>query len=287
MKTYLDCFPCFMQQALRAGRIATNDEMKIKKLLDEVGCMLSEIPIDTPPPQTGDRIYKLISSITGVNDPYQALKKKSIEEALDLYPDLRDRLEKSGDRLLMAIRIAIAGNIIDFGANSGYDLKNDLEQILEQKFAVFDYNVFKQALQSAQSILYLGDNAGESVFDRLLIEELQNPVYYVVRDKPTINDVTFDDAIASGLDKVATIISSGSSVPGTILSACSAEFKRKFQQADLIISKGQGNYEGLSNTAGKIFFMLRAKCPVIANTLGVKKDDIILKKQNHLSNSKN
>jgi len=129
-------------------------------------------------------------------------------------------------------------------------------------------------------VLYLGDNAGESVFDKLLIEELGKPVTYVVREIPVINDCVIDDALASGLDKVATLISSGSTAPATILSLCNEDFIDKFKNADLVISKGQGNYEGLSQVNRSVFFMLKAKCPVIANNLNVKENDIVLKSIN-------
>ena len=125
--------------------------------------------------------------------------------------------------------------------------------------------------------LYLGDNAGESVFDKLLIETINKPVFYATREVPVINDVIIDDAIASGLNSVAEIISSGSPAPGIILPLCSDEFLSVFQKADMIISKGQGNYEGLSDADRNIFFLLKAKCPVIAKDLNVNVNDIILK----------
>jgi len=280
MTTYLDCIPCFLQQALRAGRAATNDEKQIKLLLDEVGGMIRDIPMLATPPETGDMIYRKVSQITGVADPYFETKKSSIKEALALYPKLKAKIEQSSDKLLTAIKLAIAGNIIDLGVGIKYNLSHDIETILHQEIAISHYATFTTELQKARNILYLGDNAGESVFDRLLIEQLNRPVTYVVRNKAVINDVTFDDAIDSGLDKVAKIISSGSSAPGTILSRCSPAFRAYHNKADMIISKGQGNYEGLSETKRPVFFLLKAKCPVIARNLKVKKGDIILKSIN-------
>jgi uncharacterized protein with ATP-grasp and redox domains len=277
MKTYLECLPCFMGQALRAGRIATKDEKKIKTLLDDIGCMIKEIPMDNTPPETGDLIYKKIRELTGVFDPYKKIKEVSIHDALKMYPGLKQIVKNSTNRLLMAIRIAIAGNIIDFGIHKTFNLKEDLQQILKQDFAIFHFQQFVEQLNRAQSILYLGDNAGESVFDKILIEELGKPVTYVVREIPVINDVTFSDAINSGLDQVANIISSGCSAPGTILPLCNNEFKNQFEKADMIISKGQGNYEGLSNAERPVFFLLKTKCAVIAKHLHVKENDIVLK----------
>lgn len=277
MKTYLDCLPCMMQQALRAGRIATNDEKKIKELLDTVGAMIKDIPMENTPPETGEIIYRKVRDITGVNDPYKHIKESNINEALFLYPELKEIVRKSDNRLLTAIRIAIAGNVIDLGMSKKFNIVEDVRKILKQDFAILDFNEFVKRLGKAKSVLYLGDNAGESVFDKILIEELEKPVTYAVRDIPVINDVTFEDAVASGIDEVADIISSGSSAPATILSLCNNNFLEKFYSSDLIISKGQGNYEGLTNVKRPVFFLLKAKCHVIANDLNVKEDDIVLK----------
>lgn len=275
MKTCIDCIPCFMDQALRVGRIATKDEAKIKELLNYVGCMIKDIPMESTPPEIGDIIYGEVRKITGVDDPFEQIKKENINEAQALYPELKEIVSKSENKLLTAIRIAIAGNVIDFGVNKEFNLIEDVKQILKQNFAILHFDEFKKHLEKAESILYLGDNAGESVFDKILIEELNKPVIYVVRDVPVINDVTYKDAIDSGLDEVAEIISSGTSAPGTILNTCNASFLEKFIHSDMIISKGQGNYEGLSSVDRPIFFLLKAKCPVIAKNLNVRENDII------------
>ncbi|MFZ0482045.1 MAG: ARMT1-like domain-containing protein [Desulfobacterales bacterium] len=277
MKTYLDCLPCFMNQALRAARIATDDEKKIKTVLDEVGMMLKDIPLDSSPPESGRLIYHKIKEITGNLDPYKKIKKESTQKALSLYPSLKNRLEKSKDRLLTAIRIAIAGNIIDFGANWNFDLENETYKVLEMNFAVCDYNEFKNKLDKAPKILYIGDNAGECVFDRILIEEIKRPVTYVVRGMPIINDATHEDAVQAGIDGVATILSSGTDAPGTILETCSPEFNEVYKNSEFIISKGQGNYEALSKETRPIFFLLKTKCHVVADDIGVSNGDIVLK----------
>lgn len=277
MKTYIDCIPCFMDQALRAGRIATDDEGKLKALLDYTGCMIKSIPMESTPPETGEMIYREVSRITRVADPYENMKKENIEEALLLYPELKEMVRASDNSLLTAIRLAIAGNVIDLGVNQEFDLLEDVQNILKQDFAIFHFREFTEALNKAKTILYLGDNAVESVFDKILIEELGKPVVYAVRETPVINDVTYEDAVESGIKEVAEIISSGTSAPGTILHTCNPAFLEKFHQADMIISKGQGNYEGLSTTDRPVFFLLKAKCSVIANDLNVKVNDIILK----------
>ncbi|MFO7850903.1 MAG: damage-control phosphatase ARMT1 family protein [Bacteroidota bacterium] len=275
MKTYLDCFPCFIEQALRAGRLVTDDERLIKELVDSVGESFKNISLESSPPEMGEFIYGKIREMTGIDDPYREIKKSNINEALAIYPDVKKMLDKAEDRLLVAIRLAIAGNIIDFAFGEKFDLKHDIERILEQEFAIFHYNEFKEHLDNVSSILYIGDNAGESVFDRLLIEELGKPVTYVVRGKPIINDVTMEDAVDSGLDRVAELISSGSTAPGAVLRLCNDEFLKRFEKAEMIISKGQGNYEALSDVKKTIFFLLKAKCKMISKDLGVNQNDIV------------
>jgi uncharacterized protein with ATP-grasp and redox domains len=277
MKTYLDCIPCFFEQALRAGRIATDDEQVLKHLLDELGRTLSHISLQSTPPETGRLIYRMVREITGNPDPFRQLKHESTQQALALYPSLKKTIDESNDKLLTAIRIAIAGNVIDFGATATFDIDTAIEDALENDFAICDYNAFTHHLETSGSILYIGDNAGETVFDRLLIEQMHRPVTYVVREMPVINDATAEDAVQAGIDKIATIVSSGTDAPGTILSTCTPEFREMLDSAEFVIAKGQGNYEGLSNEAHSIFFLLKTKCQIIANDLGVAKGSIVLK----------
>ena len=277
MKTYLDCFPCFLNQALRAARIATDDQQKIKMVLDEVGMMLQNISLESTPPESGRLIYQKVHEITGNPDPYREVKRRSTKEALSLYPYMKRLVEKSHDGLLTAIRMAIAGNVIDFGPNRPFDMKNEIETILSKKFSICDYHQFKKTLDKSGRILYIGDNAGECVFDRVLVETLNRPVTYVVRGKPIINDATHEDARQAGMDDVADLMSSGTDAPGTILETCSDAFMGVYNDAELIISKGQGNYEALSNEKKPIFFMLKAKCRVLAEDMGLQVGDIVLK----------
>lgn len=249
-------------------------------MLDAIGDQIKSFPPSATPPEMGQIIYKTIRDISGVDDPYKAQKASHIQQALAIFPSLQDIMAQADDKLLTAIRIAIAGNIMDLGMEKSFDLKNDLDKILHQKMAICDIQNFKSQLNKANVILYLGDNSGESVFDRILIEAMNKQVTYVVRDKPVINDVTYADAIASGIDSIADIISSGNDAPGTFVERCSPEFQQLIKRADLIISKGQGNFESLSETNLPVFFLLKAKCPVIANHLGVLEDDIILKQSN-------
>ena len=289
MKTYLDCIPCFFKQALESARIAGAGEKKQREVLNELADILPEFPLTSSPPEMGRIVYGLVKRITGKDDPYREIKEKSNRLALNIYDSLKKRLNRSRDRLLMAVELAIAGNIIDYGVKRSLGVGVELARILaeenkaikEEKKAIFDYAGFKRVLKRAKSILYLGDNAGEVVFDRILIEEIgridgDREIVYAVRDKPVINDALIEDACMCGIDRSAKVISSGSDAPGTILSLCSKEFLRMYKKADMVISKGQGNFETLSGAKRQIFFLLMAKCPVIAKDIGCNVGDVIL-----------
>jgi uncharacterized protein with ATP-grasp and redox domains len=278
MKSYLDCYPCFFTQAINTSRMITADEKKIWQILNEVSLSLPEIPFGATPPEIGREVYRIISKRTGIKDPYRKIKEKCTRQALSLYPELKKLINSAEDRLITAVRISIAGNIIDFGVKFNFDLKKDISTILSQEFSINHYREFCEALDKARKVLYLADNAGETVFDRLLIEEINKPVTYVVRAHPVINDATRKDALLAGIDKVAEIVSSGCDAPGNILKFCSDEFLNIYRSADLIISKGQGNYEGLSDEDRPIFFLLRAKCHVIARDIGIDEGGIVLMK---------
>jgi len=283
MRAYLDCFPCFLSQTLKTSRLITSDEEKIRHILNKVSLLFPKIPKYATPPEIGREVYRVIGEETGVIDPYREIKKKCIEQALSLYSEMKEIISSSKDKLLTAIRLSIAGNVIDFGANPDFELREDINKILTQELKICHYREFCEILRKAKKILYLADNAGETVFDRLLIEELGKSVIYVVREKPVINDATMEDAHLSGIHEVAEVISSGCDAPGTILKFCSEEFLEVYKSSDLIISKGQGNYEGLSDEPYPIFFLLKAKCSIIAHDIGVKEGDIILLKAKNYS----
>ena len=280
MKTQLDCFPCFVSQALNTSKMVTSDEEKIRTVLKHVCLFLPTKALDATPSEFGRQVYRIVSDVTGIKDPFLKIKKYHTKQALHLYSRLKAVIRSSEDPLLKAIRISIAGNVIDFGTTAKFDIEKDLDSVLEMDFAIDHYPEFRKALGEAKKILFIGDNAGETVFDRLLIEELGKPVTYAVREQPIINDAVLEDAVEAGIDKVAEIVSSGCDAPGCILSLCSEEFLELYRSADLIISKGQGNYEGLSEETRPIFFLLKAKCSVVAKDLDVPQGSIILKKAN-------
>jgi len=288
MKTYLDCIPCFYRQALDAARIAGTGEIKQKQIVDKISQLIPDFPLEASPPEMGRVIHDLVGKISGVKDPFKEIKEISNKFALKLYPKLKQEINNSEDRLLTAVKLSIIGNIIDYGAKNSLDVPKEIDHLFQGNFVInnknnsntFKYNQFKESLNKVNTIIYLADNAGEVVFDRLLIEELVEElgkqVIYVVRSKPIINDALMEDAIFCGINKVAKIASSGSDAPGTILKYCSPEFVELYQDAELIISKGQGNYESLSEEDKSIFFLFKAKCPVIAEDVGCDVRDMVL-----------
>ena len=277
MKTKRECVPCLFEQAMRTAKMVTQNEQTIKQVQDELGEIIEEISMESTPPMLAKMMYEKVALITGEEDPYQELKHRSTLEVLDLYPSFKDQVRRSKDPLLTAVKFATIGNVIDFGVNHGYGLHDEINDVLKREFGVFDYGAFKEHLSKASNVLYIGDNAGESVFDRILIEEMGKKVTYIVRGGPVINDVTLKDALHAGLDSVATIISTGTNIPGVVTEFCGSEFNAAFQKADMVISKGQGNYESLSDEARSIFFLLIVKCDLVAKEIGVKKGELILK----------
>ncbi len=277
MKARLECIPCLLKQSLNATRVVTDDQAVQEKVLKSVMVELLDAPLDSSPPLIARTIYSIVDDITGRYDPYKSLKMEYNRIAMGMYPDLKDIVDRSDDRLFTAVKLAIAGNIIDFGADIQFDVEETIRDVLTKKFAINDYPLFVESLEDSENILYLADNAGEVGFDRILIEEIiaYADVVYAVKNKPIINDATIEDAIFCGIDSIAKIVTT-SDTPGTILERCDPEFVEIYRSADVIISKGQGNYETLSEEAGNIFFMLLAKCPVIAADLGVGIGDAVL-----------
>jgi len=283
MKTYLECIPCFFRQALEQARLFTKNELVHKEIMNEVATLVPRFSSGLTPPEIGREMHKLFGKRFGGQDVYKTVKDQSNRRAMELYPKLKEKVAQSEDRLLTAAELAIAGNVIDYAAKNTLNIEEEIQKLLEGNFTagrkgVFEYENFRKDLGEAKTVLYLADNAGEIVFDRVFIEEFcdNSKVIFAVRDKPAINDALMEDAIFCGIDKIAQVISSGVDAPGTILKYCSDEFLNIFRQADLIISKGQGNYEALSEAEGKIYFLFKVKCPVIARHSGAALEDIVL-----------
>jgi damage-control phosphatase, subfamily I len=229
-------------------------------------------------PQLHRELNKEFCKLTAVNDPFEEEKLKSNLITMQLYNELRTKVIKSNDPFNMALRLSIAGNIMDYGPSAEFDIYQTIQQVLESDFAIDHAAELKQKLKTAKRVLYLGDNAGEIVFDKLFIEMIMHHhLTYAVRGSAVLNDVTMQDAEQVEMDLVADVISNGFDAASTVLSECSPEFMEVYHSADLIISKGQGNLEGLINEDDpRIFFLLMVKCEVIAELLDVPKGSFVV-----------
>ena len=283
MKLNLDCIACFQRQALQAVRFIGDDEELHEKVLREVTKNLLESDWNLTPPELAHKVHRIVRSVTNEKDPYKKVKKESNDLVLKMYPALKTKVEESKDPLRTAVRLAIAGNIIDFGVVQEFNLEETIKEVLKKKFAIDDYMSLKEKLENAEKLLFFVDNSGEIGLDKLLVETFLETkkfekIDFVVKGGPIINDATLEDAIYVGLDSLPNskflVISNGDS--GTGPKRSSQEVKRWISEHDLVISKGQGNYEGLSER-NDLFFMLMAKCPIIASDIGVEVGDIILK----------
>jgi len=261
MITYLECMPCFLQQALKCAALLDLSPQQTKRVVDRVAIQIPNLSIDKSPPWNSRIIYDEIQAVSGVEDPFLEIKRQSNQQAMQLYEMAKERVLKSSEPLKMAIRIAAAGNVIDYGTQHTItEITTAFNQSLDQPFSVFCYETFLKRLKNANNILFLADNAGEIVFDRLLLETIQKPVTLAVRGLPIINDALRQDAIDVGIDHLAKIIDNGAGYPGTVLDKCSESFQQAFTQADLIISKGQGNFETLCDSEAPICMIFMVKC---------------------------
>lgn len=271
MRTSLDCLPCIVRQAVDASRMVTDDESVLLEIMRLVFDRLSRANLSATPPEIVRDVHALIRRELHNEDPFLSIKKKSTQRALDIAGSARIAIENAANPFAAALAFSIAGNILDFGMRSDWN-----EAIITESFSKalersknFDKSVLERLhaeIATAEMVLVLGDNAGEAVFDKLLIEHFpqRKNVLYAVKSSPVINDATLEDALAAGIDEVATIVANGADIPGTVLKECSSEFQKIFQAADVVISKGQGNFETLNENNRKIWFLFQVKCPVIA-----------------------
>ncbi|MGB5685019.1 MAG: ARMT1-like domain-containing protein [Candidatus Electrothrix sp.] len=270
MRTTLDCIVCFMRQARSTGLLATDKLALQRQLLDGAGRYIEKVDTELSPPENAMGLYAFFAEILGDNDPFAQVKQEGNAFALSVQEEVEQRIQAADDPLRAAVRVAIAGNIIDYGALHSFDAAATMQECFDRKFVLDDYSAFLEALQGKPKVLYLCDNCGEIVFDGLLIRQLNKlgcQVTAAMREAPIINDATVEDAQACGLDKICLVISNGTRCPGTPLDACSEEFRGYFRDADLIISKGMGNFETLSEVSAPIFFLFTVKCSQVARHL--------------------
>ena len=296
MKTNIECIPCFFRQAIESSRLCGLDEEKQREVINSVAEAVPGFSLSETPLVMSKEIHLRVRDHTGVEDPYYNVKRRSNRKALELYPSMIRRVEVAEEPLLSAVKLSIAGNLIDYGARQGLDLDADLASILRKEEdalshenpGLFQFTNWKKELEKLSRspagrsrLLVLGDNAGEIVFDRILLETIHRlypgiEIIYAVRGVAIINDVLLEDAREVGIDKTAQVVSSGSDAPGTLLSLCTPEFRNLFFDVEMVMSKGQGNYEAVSEEDRRIWILLTAKCPVMAGEFGAHVGDIIL-----------
>lgn len=281
MTTFLDCVPCLIRQSLTSARLVTPDEQIHEQVLREALLSAGGMDMCQPPVAMAQRVHRRIRELCRNGDPYRACKTRFNRLALDLLPALRQRLHELPDPWNAAVRLAIAGNVIDLAVNSGLSEAEARDSVCQSLSEPLEgcTEEFAARVREARHILYLADNAGEIVLDRLLIERMPlEKVTVAVRGLPVINDAVREDAEAAGLTDLVPVIDNGSDAPGTILGDCSAAFQQRFADADLIVAKGQGNYETLRDVSAPIYFLLRVKCPVIARDVGCPVGRMVLRR---------
>lgn len=272
MNTATDCIPCFMKMVLREARLACSDNEALQnEIVEAWRQQLNTLDLQVPPPVIARHLAELVYAKTGCGDLYKMDKHEANNKVLQILPMLREMLEderikKQGDPLAFALELAIIGNYID----RGVELEVDWESELQNASLGIDYQTlesFRKKIKRQSRVLVLGDNCGEIVLDKLLVEELQRlgaNVTYAVRSRPVINDATMEDAEYVGMTQLCHVIESGVDTPGTVLERCSEDFIGQMDRADVILSKGQGNFESLEGRKKGIFCAFKVKCKRVA-----------------------
>lgn len=286
-----DCIACSINGTLNLFKKGLLDPKHQEEILRRILEYYSKVDYNQLTISAGKQVKKIIQEVSGVSDPFKPLKDKFNKKAIEYCEKYELAIKNDSNPFDKAMRLAIAGNIIDFGPTHDFDVDKKIEEVFQARFPIDDSAELLEEIKNAKSILYLGDNTGEIVFDKLFLEIINHKnVTFAVRHSPVLNDATMEDALFIGIDKVVSkVITNGDNAPGTLLNCVSEEFLDYFNSVDLIISKGQGNFEGLSHITNKnIFFLLTVKCKLIADEIGVEYGDCIVKSTlKHISKQKN
>jgi uncharacterized protein with ATP-grasp and redox domains len=285
MKAELECLPCLVRQAREVAIMSTDDLQLQMKIMRSCFAYMSKTDLDRSPPEIARGIGEIVRFMTGIEDPYREVKSLHTAAALDMLPEMEKIVTESDDPFVAGLRLAIAGNIIDLGAKekvSNEDICGILNEAMQQPLRGADPRQLEAEIDKADSVLYLADNAGETVFDRVFLEQFTSEkVTVAVRGAPAINDAILADAREAGLHRIVSLIDNGSGAPATVLSDCSGEFRSIFEKADVIIAKGQGNYESLSSSDANIYFLFRVKCNLVAEHSGFPIGSLVLLKKSN------
>jgi damage-control phosphatase, subfamily I len=283
MKSYPECLSCIFGQAIRTSKVASENPAEWEEVIRRLAGRVKEMDLDRDTPAAvSQHVYDIVTDVTGNADPYKSMKAETNRQAKDLLPTLEKLVFTSDDPLSSAVHMAVAGNVIDFGINPDLKVERDVLPIANQTFAIDDIDQFREDIRPGAKVLYIGDNSGEIIFDKVLVEELLElgtELTYAVKSAPIINDVTIEDAEFAGLTDIVSVIGTGSGHMGVNWDHASEEFKSCFSRADIIISKGHANFETLSEIEANIYFLLKTKCVCVARELGVTLGDIVFKRQ--------
>jgi len=283
MKIEKECLDCIYNQSTRVSdflKVSSAQAVQISKIAKQ---HIKQFDHTNTPPYNATPMYEAIADYLHVDDIYADMKEEASQSALKFVSTCKENIVHSKDSLKGAIKTAIAGNVIDLAAEVMFDLDEEIKNIFDTNFAIDDFQKLKQKLSKTKKLVYLADNAGEEVFDKICIETIGElypsiEVFYFVRGKPIINDLTITCAKNSKLDEVATLIDSGVPTPGYVQEFATKEANELFKSADCIISKGMGNYECLGEENNlPIYFLLKVKCQVVARAIGAELGDIVCK----------
>ncbi|NPA81147.1 MAG: DUF89 family protein [Epsilonproteobacteria bacterium] len=276
-----DCLVCLFNQALRVSKAINCNERCADEILQKIALEISKLSVSQTPPEAAAILYPEISQIVGKEDLYEEKKIESTNKAFEFIDFVKSEINNSPDKIDAALRAAVAGNVIDFATEVMFDIDKEIEKIFHADFAIDDKKLFAQKLKTAKTLLIIGDNAGEHVFDKIMIETIKDiypdlEVYYAVRGKPIINDITTAEAKAIDLDKVCEIVDSGVDTPGFVYERANEKMKRLYDECDLILAKGMGNFECMEDKKDKrLFFLFKVKCSVVASTIDKNIGDLI------------
>lgn len=284
MRMHDKCLPCMINQVIKVADITGVD--KKEELLREVFIYLSRIDFEITTPEVIGEIFDMIKKHTNNPDPYKETRNYYNTLFLELLPKFEGEIEQAVNPFQLAVRYAIIGNIIDFNPihntllEDVFDYFENMEQL---ELAIDESKALMEDILNSKILLYLGDNCGEICLDKILLKKIkeQNPnvkIFFGVRGKPVVNDSISEDAYDVGVDEYAEIIDNGDGSLGTVLNRTSPKFKEVYKKADVVIAKGQANYECLSEENKNIYFLLMTKCDVIANDIDVPEKKMICMK---------
>ena len=271
-----DCLSCLLNQSLRVTKHLNLDEQTSKEMMQVASASIANYAEVSPPVAASD-LYPKLGAVIDNDDVYKELKELSTKEAMKLLPKIKKEVMNVSD----ALKSAVAGNVIDFATPNHFDLTEEFARVFDTDFAIDDESLFFEKLEEATSFMIIGDNVGEHVFDKLLLETMKKSypnlkLYYAVRGKPIINDVTLEEAKEVGMDKICNVVDSGVDTPGLAYEHASKEFMELYNSMDLIVAKGMGNYECLEGVKdARIFHLFKVKCDVVSNDVGAELGSLI------------